>query len=112
MISIKIEGSFRSVSCMPKEYYGETLKELNVIGNCFRIVTTNSRGSCDTSTYIIKKEYLVAITRSYEGTAFLFKDMYIRIRDISTFNTQITAIIKSELEGIIETGTDLLGINT
>ena len=96
---------------MPKEYYGETLKELKVIGNCIRIITTNSPGSCDSSTYIIKKEYLIAITQSYEGTAFLFKDVYIRIKDTYKFKEQINSIISSELEGVVQSSTDLLGIN-
>ena len=107
-----MKGCLGLIGGMPREYYGEILKELKIIGNCFRIITTNSSGSCDTSTYIIKKEYLIAITQNYEGTAFLFKDMYIRIKDTYKFKEQITAIIKSELEGTIESGTDLLGLNT
>lgn len=112
MISIKIEGLFRPVNCMPKEYYDETLKEVKVIGNCFRIVTVHSTSSCDTSTYNIKKEHLIAITHNYEGTCFLFKDISIRVKYAYIFKDAISAIIKSEFEGDVESSKDLLGLNT
>ena len=106
-----MKGRLGLLGSMPREYYNEKLTELKIIGNCIRIVTGSSN-SCDTSTYIIKKEYLIAIIQNYEGVAFLFKDIYIRIKDYYSFREQISAIIKSELEGVIQASTDLLGINT
>lgn len=112
MFSIKIEGLFRPVDGMPKEYYCEQLKELKIIGKCIRIISTNSNGSCDTSTYNIKKEDLIAITSTYEGTYFLFKDIYIRIKYAYGFKDQINSIIKSEIEGNVEPSIDLIGLNS
>ncbi len=97
---------------MPKEYYCEELKELKIIGNCIRLISTNSNGSCDTSTYNIKKEDLCAIITTYEGTCFLFKDIYIRVKYAYKFKDQISAIIKSELEGTVEPSIDLIGLNS
>jgi len=97
---------------MPKEYYVEELKELKIIGNCIRIIAINSQGSCDTSSYNIKKDNLVAITRSYDGTAFIFKDVCVRIRQTYKCSEQINSIIKSELEGTVEPSIDLIGLNS
>lgn len=100
-----MKGCLGLFVCMQKEYYVESLTELKIIGNCIRIVSDRYR-------IIIKKEYLIAIISNYEGTCFLFKDTNIKIKDISGFGNQISAIIKSELEGSIQQCVDLLGLNT
>ncbi len=101
---------------MPKEYYGETLKEIKIIGNCIRMNIDNKQNSYDNTTYPtiynIKKEHLVGIIKDIDGTTFLFKDMLIKIRQTYKCGEQLASIIKSELEGVVQSSTDLLGINT
>lgn len=105
-----MKGRLGLLDGMPKEFLCGKLKELKITGNCIRIITMS--GEYDCYTYNIKKDHLVAITRTYDGTSFIFKDLCVTIKDISTFRDQINSIIKSELEGTVEPSTDLLGINT
>lgn len=101
---------------MPKEYCGDTLNELKIIGNCIRMNIDNRQNSYDSTSYItiynIKKENLVGIIKDIDGTTFLFKDMLIKIKQTYKCSEQLASIIKSELEGGIQSSTDLLGINT
>jgi len=94
---------------MPKEFICGKLKELKITGNCIRIIAMS--GEYDCYTYNIKKDNLVAVMRTYDGTVLVFKDLCVTIKDITTFGGQINSIIKSELEGDIQSSTDLLGIN-
>ena len=115
MISIKIEGLFRPVSCMPIDVRDKTLLDIIIKGETIAIVLkTLDFFKKDTNVIIVKRNELIGMHSYGENTLELYFKVFpsILLKVETNKIDTISAILKLELIGNNQASTDLLGINT